>query len=89
MKRFLEVNAYLGTFFNGFAFLISGFSGYGTPLAPTVHDKFPFPHGITGFYSDLVTGSLLLCALTVILALFLTFIGLITAKTENKAGKSN
>lgn len=89
MKKFIELNAYLGTFFNGFAFLISAVTGFGTALAPTVHEKFPFPHGITGFYSEVVTGCLLLCAVTIILALALTFFGLIMAKTDNKAGKTN
>eukprot|EP01040_Poterioochromonas_malhamensis_P006775 gene6775-7301_t len=73
----LELTAYLGTFCNGLAFVISGFTGYGTPLASTVHKLFPFPNGIEGPISDIVTGCLGVCAITIIIALFLVLIGLI------------
>jgi hypothetical protein len=76
-KFFLELTAYWGTASNGGAFLISAFTGYGTELAPTVHKQFPFPNGIKGFYSSMVTACLLSCGVTIIIALFLTVAGLI------------
>ena len=80
----MEINSYLGTFFNGFAFIISAFTGYGTPLSPTVHKQFPFPNGIEGPWADAVTSSLMLCGVTIIIALTLVFIGLLAAPVEKK-----
>lgn len=85
----LEITAYLGTFCNGFAFVIAGFTGYGTPLAPTTHKQFPFPNGIEGPMSDIVTGCLFVCAVTIIVALSLTLIGLFGGKVEPQKPKSN
>ncbi len=72
----LEITAYLGTFCNGGAFLISAFTGFGTKLAPTVNEKFPFPNGTEGGYSELMTKVLLVCGVTVITSLILSLIGL-------------
>ncbi len=74
----MEITAYLGTFCNGGAFVIAGFTGYGTKLAPTVHEKFPFPNGNEGGYSELITNCLLVCAVTVITSLSLAIVGLAT-----------
>lgn len=52
----MEVTANLGAWLNGTAFLISAVTGYGTALAPTVHKLFPFPNGIEGSWSEVVTG---------------------------------
>ena len=80
----LELTAYLGTFCNGGAFLISGFTGFGTKLGPTINEKFPAPNGIEGGYSEAITNCLLVCAVTVIISLILSIIGLIAYNPKNK-----
>ncbi len=72
----LELTSYTGTFCNGGAFLISAFTGFGTKLAPTVNEKFPFPNGVEGGYSDLMTNCLIVCGVTVIISLIFAIIGL-------------
>ena len=76
MLVIMEISAYLGTFLNGTAFFVSALTGFGSPLAPNVHEKTPFPNGIEGGYSDLMTGMLMTCALFVILSLIIALIGL-------------
>ena len=72
----LEVTAYFGTFLNGSAFFISAFTGFGTKLSPTINEKFPFPNGIEGGYSDLMTTCLMTSGVTVITCLVISLVGL-------------
>ena len=44
---------------------------------PTLNEKFPPPNGLDG---SLVTGLLQTCAITIILALLLTIVGLVRSK---------
>lgn len=80
----LELTAYLGTFCNGGAFVISAFTGFGTKLGPTVNEKFPPPNGTEGGYSETITNTLLVCAVTVIISLVLSMIGLMAYNPKNK-----
>lgn len=77
MFNVLEATAYLGTFLNGGAFFISAFTGFGTKLAPCLHEKFPFPKGTEGGYSTAMTGILQVCAVNIITALSLATYGLV------------
>lgn len=72
----LEINAYLGTFCNGGAFFVSAFTGFGTKLAPTTIETFPYPNGVVGGYSDLMTSILMVCGVTVVICLVLSLVGL-------------
>lgn len=85
MFAVMELTAYLGTFCNGGAFLISAFTGFGTKLAPTVIEKFPFPNGIEGGYSDLMTGCLMVCGVTIITSLILAIVGLVAYEDKPKS----
>jgi hypothetical protein len=78
----MEITAYLGTFCNGGAFLIAAFTGFGTKLAPTIIEKFPFPNGVETGYSTTITNCLLVCAVTVITSLVLAIIGLAQFKPK-------
>jgi hypothetical protein len=82
----LEISAYLGTFCNGGAFLISAFTGFGTKLAPTVNEKFPFPNGVEGGYSDLMTNCLLVCGITIVTSLVISILGLSRFDFKAKRG---
>jgi hypothetical protein len=64
----------IGTWTNGAAGIAAAFSGASSAFMPTLNEKFPPPHG-TG--SALVTDLLLACAVTIIVALALTLIGLV------------
>lgn len=64
----------IGTWTNGAAGLTAAFIGTSSKLMPTINEKFPPPHGTE---SPIVTGTLLLCAVTILVALFLTLYGLI------------
>ena len=68
----------VGTWTNGVAGVLAAFSGASSPLMPTINEKFPPPHGAG---SPLVTGSLTLCAVTILLALALTLFGLLRAQS--------
>jgi hypothetical protein len=63
----------IGTWSNGTAGLVAAFSGASSALMPTMNEKFPPPAGAD---SALVTGLLMLCGVTIIIALLLTLYGL-------------
>lgn len=69
----------IGTWTNGGAGLIAGFLGASSKLMPTINEKFPPPHGTD---SALVSNTLLICGVTILVALFLTLYGLIRAGTS-------
>eukprot|EP01031_Cornospumella_fuschlensis_P035779 gene35779-43397_t len=83
-----ELLAYLGTWSNGGAFVVAAFTGSGTKLSPTISEKFPFPNGIEGGYSDFITSMLLFCAVTVISALALGLVGLFSYNEEKSTNKT-
>jgi len=67
----------VGTWANGGAGLIAGFSGVSSGLMPTINEKFPPPGGAD---SALVTATLQLCGVTILIALVLTLIGLFRSR---------
>jgi hypothetical protein len=58
---------------NGGAGLVAAFLGESSKLMPTINEKFPPPHGAD---SPIVTSTLMLCGVTIIVALSLTLYGL-------------
>ncbi len=68
----------LGTWTNGAAGVAAALSGDSSPLMLTLNQKFPPPNGTE---NPLVTGSLTLCAITILLALVMTLYGLARART--------
>ncbi|WP_461482024.1 hypothetical protein [Porticoccus sp.] len=66
----------VGTWSNGAAGVMAAFLGATSPLMPTLSEKFPPPHGID---NSLVTATLMLCGVTIALALLLTLYGLLRA----------
>jgi len=71
----------LGTWSNGTAGLVGALLGSSSTLMPTLNEKFPPPHGVD---SLAVTGLLQLCAITVMIALVLTLIGLARASSRDR-----
>jgi len=69
----------IGTWTNGGAGLIAGFLGASSKLTPTLNEKFPPPHGTD---SALVSNTLLVCGVTILVALLLTLYGLLRSKTS-------
>lgn len=67
----------IGTWTNGTAGVIGAFVGASSKLMPTINEKFPPPQGTE---NPMVTASLMICGVTVLLALFLTLYGLVRAK---------
>jgi hypothetical protein len=67
----------VGTWANGAAGVMAGFIGSSSKLMPTLNEKFPPPHGMD---HPIVTGSLLVCGVTIMVALLLTLYGLLAAK---------
>ncbi len=67
----------IGTWTNGATGVVAAFTGATSMLMPTLNEKFPPPHGIE---SSLVTGLLLTCGVTIIVALLLTLYGLLRSK---------
>jgi len=75
------VTLQIGTWTNGTAGLVAAFIGASSHLMPTTNEKFPPPHGTS---HPLVTGTLMLCGVTVMMALGLTLYGLwIDFKNKN------
>ena len=70
----------IGTWANGAAGVAAGFIGASSKLMPTINEKFPPPHGTD---NPMVSGSLLLCGVTIMVALLLTLYGLLCAKTSD------
>jgi hypothetical protein len=63
----------IGTWTNGTAGLVGALLGYSSVLMPTINEKFPAPNGLD---HPLVTGLLLVCGVTIVVALLLTLYGL-------------
>ena len=63
----------VGTWTNGAAGVMAAFLGSTSNLMPTLNEKFPPPHGSD---NPLVSGTLLLCAASILTALVLTLVGL-------------
>ena len=64
----------IGTWTNGAAGVAAAFIGSSSHLMPTINEKFPPPHGTE---NSLVSGLLLLCGVTIMVALLLTLFGLL------------
>lgn len=60
---------------------MGAFIGASSKLMPTINEKFPPPHGSD---NPIVSGSLLLCGVTIMVALLLTLYGLLRSKTSGK-----
>jgi hypothetical protein len=71
----------IGTWTNGAAGLLGAFIGASSKLMPTINEKFPPPQGTD---NPIVSGSLLLCGVTIMVALLLTLYGLLRSKTSGK-----
>ena len=71
----------IGTWTNGAAGLAGAFIGASSKLMPTINEKFPPPQGTD---NPLVTGSLLLCGVTILVALLLTLFGLLRFTTSGR-----
>ena len=67
----------IGTWANGAAGLVGAFIGYSSKLMSTLNEKFPAPNGLD---HPAVTGLLLVCAITILIALVLTLAGLLRKK---------
>lgn len=63
----------VGTWTNGGAGVLAAFLGETSNLMPTISETFPPPHGVD---NPLVTSTLMLCGVTILLALLLTLYGL-------------
>ena len=64
----------LGTWTNGTAGLVGAIIGHSSKLMPTINEKFPAPNSLN---HGAVTGLLLVCGITVLVALLLTIYGLV------------
>lgn len=71
----------IGTWTNGAAGLLGAFIGASSMLMPTINEKFPPPHGTD---NPIVSGLLLLCGVTIMVALLITLYGLSHSKTSGK-----
>ncbi|MBI5503673.1 MAG: hypothetical protein HY899_02655 [Deltaproteobacteria bacterium] len=69
----------VGTWTNGASGLAGAFLGSSSTLLPTLNEKFPPPHGAD---SAVVTNLLILCGVTVMVALLLTVFGLLRSKAS-------
>lgn len=67
----------IGTWANGTAGVIAAFLGASSPLLATLNAKFPPPNGTD---SALVSATLMICGVTVMIALLLTLYGLLRSK---------
>ena len=75
----------VGTWSNGGAGVMAAFLGATSKLMPTLTEKFPPPHGTD---HPLVTGSLMLCGVTILVALLLTLCGLLRAGTSGQPARA-
>jgi hypothetical protein len=69
----------VGTWANGAAGLVGAFTGQSSQLMPTLNQTFPAPGGAQ---NPAVTGLLLVCGVTIVIALVLTAAGLVRAQPE-------
>ncbi len=70
----------VGTWTNGAAGLAAAFIGSSSRLMPTLNEKFPPPHGTD---HPLVSGLLMTCGITIMIALLLTLYGLWRSGSED------
>ena len=63
----------IGTWTNGGAGLAGAFSGQSSHMMPTLNKSFPAPGGAE---NPVVTGLLMVCGVTIVIALLLTLVGL-------------
>ena len=63
----------IGTWTNGAAGLVGAFAGQSSTLMPTLNQSFPPPGGVQ---NQLVSGLLMVCGVTIVIALVLTLVGL-------------
>ncbi|MGY6277552.1 hypothetical protein [Methylomonas sp. MgM2] len=77
------VSLQIGTWTNGAAGLAAAFLGSSSELMPTINQRFPPPHGTD---SAVVSGLLLVCSLTIVLALVLTVYGLLCRRAGSDRG---
>lgn len=75
----------IGTWTNGAAGLAGAFMGASSQLMPTINEKFPAPHGLD---NAIVTSLLMVCGVTILIALLLTLYGLFRAKTSSETADS-
>ena len=68
----------IGTWTNGAAGLVGAFIGYSSKLMTTINEKFPAPNGLD---HPVTTGLLMVCGVTVLIALGLTLTGLLRKST--------
>lgn len=71
------VTLQVGTWTNGGAGVAAAFIGSTSKLMPTLNEKFPPPHGVD---NPVVTSLLMVCGVTVLVALVLTLVGLLRPK---------
>ncbi|NUM54342.1 MAG: hypothetical protein HUU46_11910 [Candidatus Hydrogenedentes bacterium] len=72
----------IGTWTNGGAGLAGAFIGASSRLMPTLNEKFPPPRGTE---DAIVTNLLMLCGITIMIALLLTLYGLLPALKRRKS----
>lgn len=75
----------VGTWTNGAAGLAGGFIGASSQLMPTINEKFPPPRGAE---DPTVSGLLLLCGVTIMLALLITLYGLVRSRTSGEPART-
>ena len=73
------VSLLVGTWFNGTAGVVGAFAGGSSHLMPTINEKFPAPHGTS---HPGVTGLLMICGISMMIALTLTVVGLVKRPSE-------
>jgi hypothetical protein len=75
--RLWFVTLQVGTWTNGAAGLTGAFIGHSSRLMSSINEKFPAPNGLD---HPAVTGLLLVCGITIMIALVLTLAGLLRKK---------
>ena len=70
----------IGTWTNGAAGVAAAFIGASSKLMPTLNEKFPPPLGTD---NPIVSGLLMLCGVTIIVALLLTIYGLLRSRSSD------
>ncbi len=71
----------VGTWSNGTAGVAAAFLGASSQMMPTLNEKFPPPNGTD---SAIVSGALMLCGITIMIALLLTLYGLLRNKPTTR-----
>lgn len=69
----------IGTWANGASGIVGAFAGQSSTLMPTTNSSFPPPGGVENV---VVTGLLLVCGVTIVIALGLTLVGLVRAPRD-------